>query len=108
MSETQTHIDFDRAYRVAGYGGVAWWAIRYATENVYEGDYLACDDEDCDHTLSEMCWCEGDWSVVIDYSMVIMRMVGDDRDHIIDVDDLTPISEDDYCAGCGQIGCGWH
>jgi hypothetical protein len=33
-------------------------------------------------------------------------MVGDDRVHVVDVDDLTEISDEDYCPGCGQIGCG--
>lgn len=40
-----------------------------------------------------------------DETRVHAHMVGDDRDHIIDVDDLTPLDDDDYCPGCGQIGC---
>jgi hypothetical protein len=32
-------------------------------------------------------------------------MVGDDREHIVDVDDLTEIAREDYCGVCGQIGC---
>lgn len=86
---TTTHIDFDRAYRVDGYPGVAWWAVKFDTTHVW--------DDDMD-----------DWDVVVDDTMLIMRMIGDDRDHIIDVDDIEPISDDDYCDGCGQIGCGWH
>ena len=35
---------------------------------------------------------------------IIAVMVGDDRRHRIDRDDVTVISEDDYCAGCGQLG----
>jgi hypothetical protein len=34
-------------------------------------------------------------------------MVGDDRHHLIEEDDIQPLKREDYCAGCGQIGCGW-
>ena len=40
--------------------------------------------------------------------MVRAVMVGDDRVHLVDVDDLTVISDEDYCPGCGQTGCGWR
>lgn len=36
------------------------------------------------------------------------HMVGDDRDFVIDEANVTVLTEDDYCPGCGQIGCGWH
>jgi hypothetical protein len=39
--------------------------------------------------------------------MTMVRMVGDDRDFLTDTDDLEPINEDDFCGGCGQVGCGW-
>jgi hypothetical protein len=32
-------------------------------------------------------------------------MVGDDKGWLIDPEDLTAITEDDYCPGCGQTGC---
>lgn len=35
-----------------------------------------------------------------------VRMVGDDRDFTVDLDDLQPLNEDEFCGGCGQIGCG--
>jgi len=35
----------------------------------------------------------------------IVIMVGDDREHDVDVSDLVPISDSDYCRECGQIGC---
>lgn len=38
--------------------------------------------------------------------MVIAHMVGDDRPHMVDPEDLVPIEDEDYCPGCGQIGCG--
>ena len=81
------------------------WLLGWSTEDVYEGDYLACNDEDCDHALSEMCWTEGDWSIAQSDSMVRAVMIGDDRTHIVDVDDLTLIADEDYCHECGQLGC---
>ena len=36
---------------------------------------------------------------------VVAIMVGDDRRHIVEPDDLTPLDELAYCAECGQIGC---
>ena len=32
-------------------------------------------------------------------------MVGDDTEHDVDVSELVPIGEGDYCGECGQIGC---
>lgn len=34
-----------------------------------------------------------------------MVMVGDDREHLIDPEDITTLGEDDYCRECGQVGC---
>lgn len=95
MSDTQTLIDFDRAYSVDGYPGVAWWAIRYDTEQVMPDDPDCWSDDPADYTE-------------VNYDMLVMRMIGDDRDFLIDVQDVSAISDDDYCDGCGQIGCGWH
>jgi hypothetical protein len=41
-----------------------------------------------------------------DYDQVVVRMVGDDRDFPVAITDIEPISTDDFCGGCGQIGCG--
>ncbi len=35
----------------------------------------------------------------------IYIMVGDDRRHHVDLHDVTPLNDDDYCGECGQIGC---
>lgn len=32
-------------------------------------------------------------------------MVGDDREHVVDADDCTPLEDGRYCTTCGQIGC---
>jgi hypothetical protein len=36
---------------------------------------------------------------------VIAVMVGDDYQHRVDADDLTPLDEDAFCHSCGQVGC---
>jgi hypothetical protein len=33
-------------------------------------------------------------------------MVGDNRVHHEDIEDCTPLKDDEYCSECGQIGCG--
>lgn len=97
-------LDMSAHYTVAGYRGVAFYIAGWTTEERYEGDYLVCDDEDCDHSASEMCWVEGDTSL-IQGDMLRAVMVGDDREHIVDPEDLTKIEEADFCHECGQIGC---
>lgn len=99
-------IDFSRRYAVASYPGVAFYIERYALTEEYEGGYLVCADEECDHGLSDMCWAEGDTSLVTDHDRVVAVMIGDDAEHVVAVEDLTPLEDEDYCAGCGQIGCG--
>jgi len=37
---------------------------------------------------------------------VKIRMVGDDRDFLVDRSEVKLIDPDDFCGGCGQIGCG--
>jgi hypothetical protein len=98
-------IDFDARYTVDGYPGVAFRLKDYARTEQYEGDVVVCDDEECDHGLSEMCWAVGDTSLVYDLGFVIGVMVGDNREHTIDVTSLTKINDDDFCGGCGQVGC---
>jgi hypothetical protein len=90
-------VDFDAHYAVDGYRGIAFYLRGYATRQVEVEDSYELDGE-----------TYYDYSVetIEDDSMVRAVMVGDDREHIVDVDDLTVISEDDYCSGCGQIGCG--
>lgn len=41
-----------------------------------------------------------------DTERAIVVMVGDDRRHTVYMDDLSPLPREDYCADCGQIGCG--
>ena len=52
-----------------------------------------------------------DWPAVAVYvtdqysDRAIVIMVGDDTEHDVDVSELVPIGEGDYCGECGQIGC---
>ena len=101
-----TELDMSARYSVAGYVGVAFRLLGWSPEDQYEGDVIVCDDEDCDHALSEMCWAEGGWSIVQSDSIVRAVMIGDDREHLVDVGDLTLIADEDYCHECGQLGCG--
>lgn len=81
-------IDMDGAYRVASYPGVAWRLWGWVTTK--DGDFE---------------WTGMEYT---DMTRVRAHMVGDDRAFEFDVDELIPLGEDEYCDGCGQIGCGWH
>lgn len=58
------------------------------------------------HFHSAECEWEGCHPDVIDDTQSIVRMVGDDTDHVVETELLERISEDEFCGGCGQIGCG--
>lgn len=94
---TDTELDFESAYKVAGHEGIAWRLEGYATETVV----IVNDEED-----EELYWV--DYEEVEDRTRIKAHMIGDDRTWTFDVTDLTPLSEGDYCLDCGQIGCGWH
>lgn len=47
----------------------------------------------------------GDVEGIPDPTKAIVIMVGDDQRYTVDTDELIPIDEDDFCGGCGQIGC---
>ena len=38
---------------------------------------------------------------------LVCVMIGDDYKHHVQIDDVHEIDDDDYCSGCGQIGCDW-
>lgn len=98
-------IDMDARYSVAGYSGIAFYLTGYATD-LQEIIVPLCEhideahDDDCEYITE----CE---EITRD-DMVIAVMVGDDRKHTIDVDDLTKLDDDEYCSSCGQVGCGWN
>lgn len=83
-------IDFKATYRVKSMPGIAFYLTGW--ERVFDPldmDYM--NDDDYGYVNSD--------------TNVVAIMVGDDREHIVDIDDLELI-EDDVCS-CGQIGCGW-
>ncbi len=83
-------IDFSARYSVAGYDGIAFYLRGHAVESIAE--------------LDEYGDCIGGYDAE-DTGFVRAVMIGDDREHIVDIDDLTMIGDDDYCSQCGQIGC---
>lgn len=101
---TDAKLNMDARYSVSYMPGVAFYLRGYATrereiaQSFCWHSNSAPHDDDCEffYELEE----------VPNYDMVRAVMVGDDREHLIDVDDLISIEDDDYCPGCGQIGCG--
>lgn len=94
----------------------------YIPDDGYEDDGYDpfCDDEDeedepfTDGPLKgKMVKVEGyngvAWSVVEDdgSGFAVCVMIGDDRRFVHDRNELTVLDEDEFCDGCGQLGCGW-
>jgi hypothetical protein len=79
-------FDFDPAYRADGHSGITWRVYGYESEP----------DEDTEWTGYEVAT-----------GLLVAHMVGDDRTFTFGPDELTPLEDEDYCSGCGQIGCGW-
>lgn len=78
-------IDLSGHFTVDGYSGVAFYVRGYV------------ETPDADTEWTGILNVDRDWVRAV--------MVGDDREHIVEVADLTPIGEFDYCAECGQVGC---
>src|SRR5262245_29002075 len=72
------------AYRVDGYGGIAWSVLGWETEP----------DEDTEWSGYE-----------VRTGNVIARMIGDDRNFSFEPEELRPLEREEYCGECGQIGC---
>lgn len=94
-------IDFEAHYSVDGYKGIAFFLAGY--EQTWEPYTCLVTDPDTGEEYEEPI-DEGEW--VDNTDAVRAIMVGDDRVHIVDVDDLTIIEEDSFCRECGQVGCG--
>jgi len=78
-------LDTETRYKVEGYGGIAFYTLGYKLERDQNYEWTGIEIEDRE--------------------FVQMVMVGDDYVHIIPTEDITPISDDEYCPECGQIGC---
>lgn len=83
FEEDDATFDAD-AYRVRGYRGVACYVLGWETEP----------DEDTEWSGYEQRT-----------GRVVCVMVGDDSRFCVDVDDVEPMAREDYCGGCGQVGC---
>lgn len=92
-------LDLTKAYRHASHHGIAWRIDGFVMESVLVHDY--CEDDDGNASYAE-------WEEVASESQVRAHMVGDDKEWILDIDDLQELDEEDYCGSCGQIGCPWH
>lgn len=101
-----TPVDFDVHYRVAGYGGVAFYLLGYAQITTQPEAELVCEDDDCDHD-EWFCWSMPDPFTADDLERVRAVMVGDDTVHVVEVEDLTALPREDFCGECGQVGCAW-
>jgi len=87
---------------VEGFRGVA--CIVLGPEQVWEPATYLAEDEDGAEVWLEDPSGEGEW-VDGDGARVRVVMVGDDQEWTVDAEDCTPLSEDDYCSECGQVGC---
>lgn len=99
---TQT-LDTDTRYRVRGWDGLAF-RVRGWVQVPELDTYYVTDDAGEEWEVEE---ATGEWVDDPSSGMVRVVAVGDDHEHVADLSDLSPIADDDYCAGCGQIGCGW-
>lgn len=80
-------FDFERAYRVTGEPGIAWRAYAYEAEPDHETEWTG---------------------YAVPTGRVLAHMIGDDSPRGFEPEALAAIADEDYCGGCGQIGCGWH
>jgi hypothetical protein len=93
----------DTYVRCDRFRGVACIVVKLDTEHkIIEPDW----DDMPDGFDADTWWPGFDDIEEVETGMVVIRMVGDDQDHIVDPDDLTPIDSDGICS-CGQLGCGW-
>jgi hypothetical protein len=68
------------AYTVDGYKGIAFRCLGWELETNEDGDEERT-------------------------GKVVCRMVGDDRHHVVDRDEIKPLAREEFCGVCGQIGC---
>lgn len=95
--EPVAYVEDDGRYAI-GRAGMAWYVVG-RSQRWIEGEWGEDDDGYEWHI-------EGEW-VDDPEGQLWAAMVGDGDLHAVDAEDLTPIHDEDYCGGCGQIGCGW-
>jgi len=101
--KTTTKLDQDARYTVKGCKGVAFYISGFP--ELWESYTAWVEDEDGEHEedTGEGEWVEQDEAC----GRVLVVMVGDDRTHEVDLEDLAPLAEGEYCGSCGQVGCSW-
>jgi len=72
------------AYTVDGWRGIAWAVLGWEVEPTADTEWDGIEERT---------------------AYVLCVMVGDDRPHRFEPEDLTALGELDYCAECGQVGC---
>ena len=78
--------EYPGAVRIEGYKGVSCYILGAETEP--DGDT--------------------EWSgYEVRTGRLVAVMVGDDHKFTCDPEDISPLSREEYCGECGQIGCGW-
>jgi hypothetical protein len=96
-------------YKRDGYEGIAWRVvgqpmIQSECQGHPDNTGMAPDDQ---FESGQTYYCDGSCEEPQpDETRVIAVMVGDDRRHTFDADELVPISDNEFCSECGQIGCG--
>lgn len=100
-----TDEDFRTVWRIDGCGNVAFRVTGWVMEYQVDDDQIICPDDECDHQLSEMCWEAGHGAIVQSDEWIKAVMIGDDREDSYHIDTLSPLTDDQFCRECGQIGC---
>jgi len=105
------------AYSIKGYEGMAWRVLGWDVEQVYEEYSDECgycrgsgydeeEDQNCRNCNGQGEFLRHDEEPTDRRTgFIVARMIGDDRNFVLDAGDVTPISREDYCGECGQIGC---
>jgi hypothetical protein len=104
-AEDGTTVNFDGRFTVAGEPRIAYYLLGWATEWTEESYELDCDSEThvFDRVHDDYCYLYNKPEQYDRTDQVIAVMVGDDRQHVVNVEDLTEISGDDVCPGCGAV-----
>lgn len=87
---TRTYFKRGDHVTSTAYPGIAMWFLNY----------------DVMHFHSAECEYEGCYGGVTDTDTAVVQMVGDDRKITVGADTLSAIDREDFCGGCGQMGCG--
>lgn len=105
-------LDRSARYKVEGWDGIAFRVAGFPKRWEPYTALVECQDADCachedPDRLHEEDTGEGE-EVDQDETCgrVIVVMIGDDKRHEVDVEDLTKLKGSEYCHSCGQMGCG--